>query len=118
MRCFSHQDVDAVGTCKNCARGLCPWCAVDVGDGLACRDRCEQQVRTLNWVIRRNKTAHERTSGAYARVSLFYALVGSVFLAGGLIDWRGFSWVLLPAGLIFCLSAYMHYSTGKRFQRE
>ena len=118
MRCFYHQDVEAVAACKNCGRGLCAGCAVDVGNGLACPDRCEEEVRALNRVISRNKTAYEKTSGAYWRVALFYGLVGVAFLAGAVADWRGFSWLLLPAGVIFLLSAVLHYSTGRRFQKE
>ena len=107
-----------MATCKNCGRGLCPGCAVDVENGLACRDRCEAEVRDLNRVIRRNKTAYEKTSGAYWRVALFYGVVGATFFVGGAVDWRGFSWLLFPAGAIFLLSAYLHYSTGRKFQRE
>ncbi len=118
MRCFYRQDVEAVAVCKNCGRGLCPGCAVDVKNGLACPNRCEEAVRALNRVISRNKTAHEKTSGAYWRVALFYGVLGSAFLVGGLADWRGFSWLLFPAGVIFLLSAYLHYSTGRKFQRE
>ena len=118
MRCFYHQDVEAVATCKNCARGLCVRCAVDVGNGLACPNRCEEEVRALNRIISRNKSAHEKTSGAYARVALFYSLLGAAFLLGGVVDWRGFSWLLFPAGGIFLLSAVLHYSTGRKFQRE
>jgi hypothetical protein len=118
MHCFYHRDVEAVATCKSCGRGLCPDCAHDVGNGLACMNRCEAEVVALNRIIARNKTAYEKTSGAYTRTALFYAAVGAVFLAGGLANWRGFGWVLVPAAVIFFLSAYVHYSTGRRFRGE
>lgn len=47
MRCFAHGDVDAVGLCSACDRGVCTACAVDMGRGLACRGRCEPEVRRL-----------------------------------------------------------------------
>jgi hypothetical protein len=118
MRCFYHHDVEAVATCKNCGRGLCPGCAVDVGNGLACPNRCEEEVRALNRVIARNKTAYQKTSGAYVRIAVFYALVGLVFLGAGLANWRGFAWMFIPAGAIFVLAGLLHYTTGRRFQRE
>ena len=118
MHCFYHQDIDAVAVCKNCGRGLCVTCAVDIGNGLACQNRCEDEARALNRVISRNKSAHETTSGAYWRVALFYGVVGAAFIIGGIMDWRGFSWLLYPAGAIFLLSAVLHYSTGRKFQRE
>jgi hypothetical protein len=115
MRCFYHYERDAVAACKSCGRGLCPDCAADVGNGLACRDRCEEQVRAVNRIIERNKTAYEKTSGAYARTALFYGLVGVLFLVPGLTNWRGLGWVLVPAALIFFFSAWVHFSTGRKF---
>jgi len=45
MKCFRHPESDAVGSCKQCAKGLCSRCVVDVGKGLACKDSCEEYVR-------------------------------------------------------------------------
>ena len=47
MKCFSHPEVDAVGLCTACNRGLCAECAVDMRRGLACKGRCEHEVRRL-----------------------------------------------------------------------
>ena len=118
MRCFYHRDLDAVATCKSCGRGLCPDCGADVGNGLACRDRCEEEVRSLNRVISRNKTAFEKTSGAYLRVASFYAAVGAVLVFAGIMDWRGMAPVLLPAGGILIVAAVVHFTTGRRFERD
>jgi hypothetical protein len=54
MKCFYHQEVDAVGICKNCQRGICPGCAAERDGGLACRHRCEVQVDQVTALIRRN----------------------------------------------------------------
>ncbi len=118
MHCFCHQSVEAVGACKNCGRGLCPTCAVDVDNGLACRARCEEEVRSLNRVIARNKTAYVKTGGAYARMALFYGLLGALLLAGALANWRGVGWMLWPAGIVCLASALLHLLTGRRFERD
>ncbi len=55
MNCFRHSSDSAVGTCKNCQKGLCPSCAIDVGDGLACRESCETAVREVNEMNERGK---------------------------------------------------------------
>lgn len=34
MKCFYHSQADARGICKNCSKGLCEECAVDVGNAL------------------------------------------------------------------------------------
>lgn len=116
MRCFYHRDRDAVAACKNCGRGLCPDCSVDVGNGLACPGRCEAEVRSLNEVIERNKTAYEKTSAAYQKMALFYLALGAVCLTGAFIDWRGFGWVLYPAAAVFLVSAWVYTSTSRRFR--
>lgn len=54
MHCYVHQPVPAIGLCKNCFRALCPDCAVDVGDGLACHGGCEQKVNELNQMWERS----------------------------------------------------------------
>jgi len=118
MRCFHHRDRDAVAACKSCGRGLCPECAIDVGNGLACPGACEAEVRALNLVIERNKTAYEKTSAAYLKMAVFYVALAAVCLLGALVDWRGFSWVLYPAAAVFLVSAYVHFSTSRRFQGE
>jgi hypothetical protein len=47
VRCYYHQDHEAVGACKSCGKGLCPLCLVDLGKGMACKGRCEANVRGL-----------------------------------------------------------------------
>jgi hypothetical protein len=118
MRCFYHRDLDAVAACKNCGRGLCPDCAADVGNGLACRGRCEAEVLSLNRVIERNKTAYEKTSAAYRKIAVFYIALGAFCLLGALLDWRGFGWVLYPAAVVFVVSALVHFSTSRRFEAD
>jgi hypothetical protein len=54
MRCFYHSEREAVGLCKYCAKAVCVECAVDLSQGLACRDRCEEKVRALIKLIDRN----------------------------------------------------------------
>ena len=54
MRCFYHPAVEAVGSCKNCMRGLCRECASEREGGLACQGRCEAEVDAISGLIRRN----------------------------------------------------------------
>jgi hypothetical protein len=54
MRCFYHQDKEAVGSCKSCGKALCVECAVDLAKGLACRNRCEERVHAIIELVDRN----------------------------------------------------------------
>lgn len=89
VECFYHEGRPAVGTCRSCFKGLCRECAADLERGLACRLRCEQDVRdliaTLDQSIR-----YRALSGAYARatpkVMLAIALV-SMFVGLFVAAW-------------------------------
>jgi hypothetical protein len=48
MKCFYHQDREAVGLCKACLKGLCVDCGVDLNVALACRGKHEDQARKLS----------------------------------------------------------------------
>jgi hypothetical protein len=78
LKCFYHDAVDAVATCKNCHRALCRQCAVDVGDGIACQNKCEQQVRALNAVLRRGQNALKRSAWSMYGLAIFLLLIGVV----------------------------------------
>jgi hypothetical protein len=45
MRCFVHHDLEAVGTCRACNKGLCRECASDLGHSISCRGACEEKAK-------------------------------------------------------------------------
>lgn len=71
MKCYYHRELDAIGTCKHCYKGLCPGCAVDVGGGLACAGSCVAAVTQINALINANATAismnKPHTSGPWSQ---------------------------------------------------
>ena len=107
MKCFVHHDQDAVGTCKNCQKGLCPDCAVDSGQAITCRGVCEERVSKVDKLIQRNMTL----SDAQKRVRYLYP--GFIIVVGVLFTGWGVSYgepmnfstfigiVMLVYGLIF-----------------
>ena len=97
MHCFYHTTIDAVGVCKNCQRGLCPSCAVEITNGLACRDRCEAQVVALDQAIQRGRAA---MGGG----SIILASIGGLFIVVGLVT--------LPSGLIYLLLGILVAALG------
>src|SRR5262245_35664997 len=90
MKCFEHQDRDAVGVCKSCCKGVCSECAVDVGKGLACRDRCEDDARALTAVIDSNcqmvNAAPRQLRATYLASAALCITLGVGFLAWGLLS--------------------------------
>ncbi len=59
MNCFNHTEVAAVGICKSCYKGLCPECAIELTDGIACANSCASKVEELNTAIEQNKALHK-----------------------------------------------------------
>ena len=76
MNCFYHREVHAVGVCKNCSRGLCPDCAAEVFEGLACRSRCEDAVAAVSRLIDRSRRLAPRAGGQYLWLGLFLIGIG------------------------------------------
>jgi hypothetical protein len=77
MRCYDHRDQEAVAVCRVCGRGICGTCAVQVGNVLACRNRCEGDAQTIVGHV-----------SPYSKrmpliVACFLAAMGIAFLAWG-----------------------------------
>ena len=79
MLCYYHPKAKAVGLCKNCQKGLCQECAVDVGNGLACKDRCETQVKDINDVFQRIRNQYSRLGSTYLRTVWISSIFGISF---------------------------------------
>ena len=121
MKCFNHEGVDAVAICKNCNKALCHACAADVGNGVACTGACEEEVRALNELIRRNRTAAQRTSYAYHRNAIVCALIALIFVYLSVDAYKSGRSPLLVvtagSALVFFMAAFFNYSAGQKFMR-
>jgi len=120
MKCFNHDGVDAVAICKNCNKALCHACAADVGNGVACTGACEQEVAALNELIRRNRTAAQRTGYAYRRNAIVCVLLALIFVYLSIDAFRSNPTLLvLTAGsaVVFLMAAFFNFSAGQKFTR-
>jgi hypothetical protein len=79
MNCYYHQAAPAVGLCKNCSKGLCASCAVDVTNGLSCRGTCEAEVRAINAQIRTARASMGMSPRLVGTGGLIYGLMAAVF---------------------------------------
>lgn len=93
MRCFYHEDKEAVGSCKSCGKGICRECAVDLVKGLACRGHCEADAQELIQFIDRNiqlsatsTNLIQSSRGVRSGTAIFQFVMGAVFIAWGLTD--------------------------------
>ena len=42
MKCYVHQDVEAVGTCTNCGKAVCSDCAMNIAGKTTCKSCAEK----------------------------------------------------------------------------
>jgi len=97
MKCFYHQEKEAVGTCKSCCKGLCQDCAVDLTKGLDCRGHCEHYVRAVIALVERNI----KFSAGGTKLYIFNLLIGAVLMGYELFVYRVLGvGVVLGAGFI------------------
>jgi hypothetical protein len=81
MNCYRHSEIASIGTCKACQKGLCRDCVTDTGNGLACKDSCEQEVREVNEMWERSKRIYG--IGKYnSRIPTSGVLIWSLFAVG------------------------------------
>jgi hypothetical protein len=88
MHCFNHQELEAVGTCKQCSKGLCSECATDLGHGLACRGVHEQAVEAINTLMVRSNRIQRMAPRTQYIVPAFMGFMGIAFGGYGLFGLR------------------------------
>jgi hypothetical protein len=93
MRCFYHNDRDAVGTCRLCSKGLCVECAADMGVALGCKGRHEGPARAI-------AVSQAKVSRMSWAMPLFAIGMGVVYIAWGLLS-RPLSVFMLMTGVGF-----------------
>jgi len=119
MKCYYSSNEDAVGICKSCGRGLSRDYAVDLGRGLACRDRCEEDVRTLIRLIDNSARAGARSTEFIRRNALslygtaaFTLAMGAFILGFGV--YRNFELFGTGLGTLFIIFGAFLYLRARR----
>jgi len=117
VKCFNHSEVDAVGLCKSCGRGLCHECVSDVGMSISCKHRCEADVAVLNELVQRGRTVYQKTSRTYLRTGIFTLLLGAVFFLIGISSMLNSrpNFFLMVVGGLFVGWGISYFISAKRF---
>lgn len=122
MRCFYHQDAEAIGLCKLCSRGLCPACATETDDSLACKDRHEARVEQITMLVKRNAEVNGRSGVFQIAMLIIYGIGALAFtaFAVSLIAQGGGDIImglasLIPAGIFgVCAAANLRWLLVRR----
>ncbi len=119
MKCFEHQGVDAVATCKNCGKGLCPHCLVERTGGISCRGNCEELVEAVHKLTLRAMGTPGKTSAIYTRMAIYTGLSGLVFLSVGLSgEFTELNYFLIAMALVTFVGAAFYYRSAVEFRKK
>jgi len=75
MKCYTHNNKDAVGQCGSCGKGICSDCAVDLNKKLFCRG-C---ASSGNASASRNISLTRRDPGMAALLSFIFIGAGQIY---------------------------------------
>ncbi|MCK5492994.1 MAG: hypothetical protein KAJ14_07785 [Candidatus Omnitrophica bacterium] len=101
MNCFYHPDKVAIGICKCCNKGLCQKCAVDLGKGLACKNKHETQVSEIDMIIEKNSKIIKAAPKNSLIAPIFYLFMGIIFVIFGYMSRDGFLSMAFLMGIGF-----------------
>jgi len=120
MKCYNHPEIDAVGLCKSCGRGLCHECVSEVGTSISCKSRCESDVAAINELLQRGRTAYQKASGTFIRSGIFILLLGAVFLIIGVVSSIASqpNYFLILMGLLFVSWGISQFFTARRYKQK
>jgi hypothetical protein len=113
MKCFCHNDRDAVGVCKACGRGLCRDCAADLGRALACKGRCEADARTAVELMDAALAARRRAS----RTPVGYVALAALLFVLAVLDVlrdRKVSALIALAGIVLAVGFIIEFARRER----
>lgn len=98
-------------------------CAVDVGNGIACKNSCELTVKRLNELIAKsneladkNNEVYKGTSAVYYRQAVLSGLIGGFFIVYGVVIQSSLAYFLVPLGVIFLLGMVAMILNGRKMK--
>jgi len=102
MNCFNHPDIPAIGICKACSKGLCLECATDLDHGLACKNKHEESVNTINSILSKNARITSTARKSTLIGPSFLLFMGLVLIGSGLFARSSVQWepVLIGSGFV------------------
>lgn len=118
MKCYNHNDNDAVGVCKSCLKGICTECATDIGGGLACSDECAQTARdSIDLVKRTVESQKDFRKGGALIGPMFFLFMGLGFIGFSLYK-KGFGEFGYLFGGLFVFFGLIFFMYNRRYMKR
>ena len=115
MKCFYHHELDAIGICKKCQKGLCSECATDLEHGIACKGKHEKEAEAIEGLISRNIRAVALQPTSVSVINFQHLFIGVIFAGFGLYQNNKF---LTTFGGVFILYwIYLRVYNSRLFKK-
>ena len=118
MKCFNHNENDAVTFCKACGKGLCKECLHDITLGFTCKNnKCIERGETINKILDNNTRVLQTANKQIKSAGFFGIIAGIAFIIFALFAYKQYPGSFLPyfLGVIGGLSLF---SSILRLQRR
>ena len=124
MKCYIHENEEAVGVCKHCSKAVCRICAVaNELNFLVCSESCKQEALLYQEMMEKAKMAYGLKPGRLPATIIFLLVFGFLFIIIGCVtsifssSWAyGFIPVLFGIGFLFVGGIY-YYNQSKSGMR-
>ncbi|MDZ4328378.1 MAG: hypothetical protein U1A73_25675 [Pseudomonas sp.] len=115
MKCFVHNDKDALGVCKHCQKGICADCLTLVGGSMSCKGDCEVEVAAGNYMMERGKKVYRNLGNQWGPSVFLNGIGGAFFVGFGIYNYgRPSTWLLIGLGSTMLVAAFMSAVQGRR----
>lgn len=106
MKCYNHPDIDAVGMCKACNKGVCITCAQDENSGIACSKDCASKTELTK--LSKLPTNNNIVFSVSQKVIKSYVMIfsGLFLVINGLHQPYGHTPFIITGIIFFFLGAY------------
>ncbi len=119
MKCYNHQERDAIGNCKSCQKGLCSECHTTVDGSLSCKGQCEEDVAVLNYMIEQSRKVYKNLGSQWTPSILINCVGGAMFLGFGIYKFgNAFSWLLIGLGTVMLIGGIISFRTTRRMTSQ
>jgi hypothetical protein len=120
MKCFYHPQIDAVAICKNCSKGICMDCVSDVGNGVACKGKCEAEVQAVNQMIQLGIKRRNIAGNYYKKITVLWILISLAAFVTSLLLWQGGrnGFGLIPIGVAALIGAFFYGSMINKYSEK
>lgn len=114
MKCYYHNDKDAVGICKNCNKGLCIECVKEIENGIVfCSDKCANEVISISGKILKT---YNDTNKIHIKNGILYLVFAILFLLFGVLIKSNLKFILYPLGAGFIIATILSLSNIRKLK--